>query len=204
VRDYLQPSFRACSSVVACSIALLLAFPVWGYDSPLSQSAIRDAYFLGSRLGGVSPDLLKRYAWSIGELHEGTCTSKAQIETPLLQIAEYSGSAPNYSSQAAVKDFYERRMVLRIFLDICYMRQAPQPNSVNIKFIQKKKEVFPSTDTREFYAEPINEYSDLPSNGERATIEFDPAKLDSSILTVQINTPNGQRVETEFDLSSIR
>jgi hypothetical protein len=204
LHNFLRQCFRACPRIVACALALLLAFPARGYDSALSPGAIRDAYFLGSRLGGVSSDLLKNYTWSIVELHERTCISKARIETPFLQVAEYSGSALNYSSQDAVKDFYERPMVLRIFLDICYMRQAPQPNSVNIRFIQKKKEIFPSADTREFYAEPINEYSNLPSNGERATIEFNPAKLDSSTLTVQINTPNGQRVETEFDLSSIR
>jgi hypothetical protein len=139
LHNFLRQCFRACPRIVACALALLLAFPARGYDSALSPGAIRDAYFLGSRLGGVSSDLLKNYTWSIVELHERTCISKARIETPFLQVAEYSGSALNYSSQDAVKDFYERPMVLRIFLDICYMRQAPQPNSVNIRFIQKKK-----------------------------------------------------------------
>jgi hypothetical protein len=204
LRNSPQLRLRACPGIVAFSLALLLAFPVWGYDSPVSQSAIRDAYFLGSRSGGVSPDFLKKYARPIGELHEGTCTSEVRIETPFLQIAQYSGSAPNYSSQDAVKEFYERPMVLQVFLYICYMRQAPPPNSVKIRFFQNKKEIYPGSETRDDYAEPINEYSYFPNNGERATFEFDSRKIDGSTLTIQINTPNEQRVETEFDLSRVR
>lgn len=204
MRDFLQLGLRAYPCGVACSLALLLAFPACGYDSPLSQNEIRDAYFLGSRLDGLSFGLLEKYARTISELHEGTCISDARIETPFLQIAEYARSVPNYTSQDAVKDFYERPMVLRIFLDICYMSQAPPPNSVKIKFLQNKKEIFPISDTRDGYAEPINEYSSLPNNGEKAALEFRPGRLDSSTLTIQIETPNGQRVETEFNLSSIR
>ena len=55
-----------------------LAFPVGAYDDiPYSTSAIRDAYFLGTREGGVTPEILAHYAHWIPELKEGTCTSQA-------------------------------------------------------------------------------------------------------------------------------
>ena len=84
------------------------------------------------------------------------------------------------------------------------MREAPPPNSIKIKFIQNKKEVLPVTDVRSAYAEPINEYGFLPPNGERAKLEFVPQSLNSSGLTVIIDTPDGQHARTEFDLQSLR
>jgi hypothetical protein len=178
--------------------------PGFAYDYPLTSGAIRDAYFLGTGQGGISSDLLKQYSRQVAELHQGNCTSEVRIETPFLQIAESVKSEPNYSAQDAVKDFSNRPMAVHIFLDICYMREAPPPNAVKIKFIQNRKEVVPDSDVRSAYAERFSETSFLPPNGERAKLEFDPKKLDSSTLTIRIDTPNGQHAETRFDLESIR
>jgi hypothetical protein len=192
------------SGLTALLLSFVLALPGFAYDYPLTPSAIRDAYFLGTRQAASSPDFLKQYSRRIAELHQGTCTSEVRIETPFLQIVEYVGSMPNYSSQNAVKEFYDHPMPLRIFLNICYMREAPPPNSIKTKFIQNKKEILPVTDLRSAYAEPLNEYGNLPPNGERAKLEFDAKKLDSSTLTILIDTPDGQHTETEFDLQSLR
>jgi hypothetical protein len=185
-------------------LSFVLASPAFAYDYPLTSSAIRDAYFLGTRQSASSPDFLKQYSRSVADLHQGTCTSEIRIETPFLQIVKYVGSMPNYSSQDAVKEFYDHPMPLRIFLNICYKREAPPPNSVKIKFIQNKKEILPATDVRLAYAEPAGEYGILPPNGEKAKLEFEAKKLDSSTLTILIDTPDGQHAESEFDLQSLR
>jgi len=114
------------------------------------------------------------------------------------------GSIANYSAQDAVKELSGRPTKLRVFLDICYMREAPPPNSVKLKFIQNKKEVLPATDVRSAFAERFSETSFLLPNGESAKLEFDPMTLDSSTLTILIDTPNGQYAETTFDLQSLR
>ncbi|HEU0048783.1 MAG TPA: hypothetical protein VFQ43_14415 [Nitrososphaera sp.] len=119
----------------ALFLGLILASPGFSFDFPLTDSSIREAYFLGTRQGGISPDVLKQYSHGIDELHQGNCISKARIETPFLQIAEYVGSIPNYSAQDAVKELSGRPTKLRVFLDICFMREAPPPNSVKLKFI---------------------------------------------------------------------
>jgi hypothetical protein len=196
--------FFNLSKLTALFLSVFLASPGLAYDYPLTSSAIRDAYFLATREGGVSADILKPYSRRIADLYQGNCTSEARIETPFLQIVESVGSMPNYSAQDAVKEFSDHPMLFRIFLDICYMREAPPPNSVKIKFLQSKKEIHPVSDARSSYAERLNEYSFLPANGERAKLEFDSEKLDSSTLTIIIDTPDGQRAETEFDLQSIR
>src|ERR1700738_2763610 len=103
-------------------LTTILASPGFAFDFPLTPNSIRDAYFLGTRQGSVSPDFRKQYFRGIDELHQGNCVSKVRIETPFLQIAEAVGSRPNYSSQDAVKEFSDRPMKFRIFLDVCYMR----------------------------------------------------------------------------------
>jgi hypothetical protein len=188
----------------AVLLSLTLALPAPAYDSYLSEQAIREAYFLGSREGGLPPPFLAQYSHWVRELHQGTCTTEIRLETPFLQVAEYLSKVPNYSSQDAVKGFYGRPMMLRIFLNICYLLEAPSPNSVKIKIIQNKKEIIPVSDTRLFYAEPLNEVSDLPANGERAEMEFDAQGIASSSLTVQIDTPDGQHATTDIDLQGVR
>jgi hypothetical protein len=111
---------------------------------------------------------------------------------------------PNYSSQDAIKDFYGKPMMLRFFLNICYRQEAPPPNSVKSEIIQNKKQIVPVFDTRLFYAEPLNEVSNLPANGERAELEFDAQGIESSSLTVQIDTSDGQHATTDIDLQSVR
>jgi hypothetical protein len=107
---------------LALLLALFLAIPLNAYDdTPTSENSIRDAYFLGTRQESLTPELLARYAHWIPELKDGTiCTSQARLETPFLQVADYASTAPNFSSQDAVKQFYGKQMFFRVYLDICY------------------------------------------------------------------------------------
>lgn len=185
-------------------LSVIIALPVCAYDYPLSSNAIRDAYFLAVRRGGLSRDLLAGYSHTIADLKQGTCASEVRVETPFLQVADYASKAVNYSSQDAVKDFYGKPMVFRMYLNICYAIKAPPPNSLRVKLFQDKKVLVPLSDKREPYAEPADEGSYLPPNGEKIELEFEPAELNSSTLTIQIDTPDGQHTKIGFDLQTIR
>lgn len=195
---------NAYPKLLALILSLGVALPAMPYDYPLTSSAIRDAYFLGRRQGGLTPLFLAPYSYFVSDLHEGRCTTEIRLETPFLQVVDYSGGVPNYSSQDALKDFYDKPMKFRVFLNICYMRGAPPPNSVKIKIIQNKKEIAPETDTRLAYAEPINELSVLPPNGEKVQLEFDAKNIDSSTFTIVMDTPNDQHVKVDLDLQTLR
>ena len=189
---------------LALLLALFLAFPVGAYDDiPHSASAIRDAYFLGTRQGGVTPETLARYAHWIPELKEGTCTSQARLETPFLQVADYSGKAANYSSQDAVKEFFGKEMVFRVYLDICYKPNAPL-NAIKIRVTQNKKEITPLSEESSPYIPRVTELTTLPPNGEQVRLEFKSSQIDSSTLTIRIDTPDKQHAEAEFDLQTLR
>lgn len=189
---------------IALLLVLCLAFPVSAYDDiPHSASAIRDAYFLGTRQGGLTPEILARYAHWIPELKEGTCTSQARLETPFLQVADYAGKAANYSSQDAVKEFYGKHMVFRVYLDICYKPNATL-NAIKIKVIQNKKEITPLSEESSPYIPRVTELTTLPPNGEQVHLEFRSSQIDSSTLIIRIDTPDEQHAEVNFDLQSLR
>jgi hypothetical protein len=189
---------------LAFLLGLFLALPVGAYDDiPHSASAIRDAYFLGTRHGGLTPEILAPYAHWIPELKEWTCTSQARLETPFLQVAEYAGKAVNYSSQDAVKEFYGKQMVFRVYLDVCYKPNAPL-NAIKIKVFQNKKEIVPLSTESNPYVPRVDEFATLPANGEQVRLEFKSNQIDSSTLHFRIDTPDEQHAEVDFDLQTLR
>jgi hypothetical protein len=189
---------------LAFLLGLFLVLPVGAYDDiPHSTIAIREAYFLGTRHGGLTPDILAPYAHWIPELKEGSCTSQARLETPFLQVAEYAGKAANYSSQDAVKEFYGKPMTFRVFLDICYKPNAPL-NTIKVKATQNKKEITPLATESNPYVPRVDELGTLPANGEQVRLEFKSNQIDSSTLHFRIDTPDEQHAEVDFDLQTLR
>ncbi len=87
---------RGCSVVAryCCADDVVIGRRPGAYDDiPHSASAIRDAYLLGTRHGGLTPEIIAPYAHWIPELKEGTCTSPARLETPFLQFSRVRGQS---------------------------------------------------------------------------------------------------------------
>jgi len=190
---------------LALLLVLFLAVPLNAYDdTPTSENSIRDAYFLGTRQGSLTPEFLARYAHWIPELKDGTiCTSQARLETPFLQVADYASTAPNFSSQDAVKQFYGKQMFFRVYLDICYKPNALL-NAIKVKVIQNKKEITPLSAESNPYVPRVDELATLPANGERVRLEFKFNQIDSSTLIILIDTPDKEHAEVNFDLQTLR
>jgi hypothetical protein len=185
-------------------LALFLTFPLSAYDDiSTSENAIRDAYFFGTRHGSLTPEFLARYARWIPELKEGTCTSQVRLETPFLQIADYASKASNFSSQDAVRQFYGKKMVFRVHLDICYKPNAP-PNAIKVKVFQNKKEIPPLSVESNPYVPRVSKLTTLAANGERVRLEFKSNQIDSSTLVIRIDTPDEQHAEVDLDLQTLR
>jgi hypothetical protein len=184
-------------------VSASLAWPAHSYDYPLSSEAIRSAYFLGKRQTSLGATFLAEYTHAIPELRAGAFVSEARIETPFFHVAEYASSKLEYHAQDAVTDFLGKPAVTRIFLGIYYKSDAP-PNSVKVKVLQNKKEIVPeSFESSPFYP-ATDEYTFIPSVGERIHLEFKPEKFDSSDLTILIDTPDGQHAKCQFDLQALR
>ncbi len=188
---------------LASALTLPLAFPAAPYDYPLTSSSIRDAYFLGTREGGLGTEFLSEYRHTIPGLRVAEFISFARIETPFVQVAVQSSRKLNYSAQDAVADFRDKPMAFRIHLEICYMPDAP-PDAVNIKLIQNRKEIVSDTEDRKAFYPPTDPYTRVPSIGEIVDMTVDAAKIDPSTLTIQIATPDGQIAQAKFDLLTLR
>ena len=188
---------------LALVLSLALALPAEAYDYPLSSNAIRDAYFLGRRQGGLGTEFLAEYRHSIPSLRVEEFISFARIETPFVQVAVQSGQKLNYSAQEAVQDFLGKSLPIRIHLEILYMPDAP-PDAVRIKLVQNRKEIVPASMERSAFYPPTDPYTRLPSIGETFDLEVDAVKLDGSTLAIYIETPDERNAIVEFDLQSLR
>src|SRR5271167_52056 len=184
-------------------LAFILTLPTSAYDFPLSPNALREAYFLGTRQPSLGATFLAEYAHRIQSLKAGAFTSEIRIETPFTQVAVYSSRTIGYSAQDAVKDFFGKPAEVLVYLDICYMTNAP-PNAVKIKVIQNRKKITPESEDRSAYYPATDEYTRMPSIGEQIQLRFNADKIDSSALIIRIDTPDGQHAETEFDLQRLR
>jgi hypothetical protein len=203
VRHCLQTTFNWGLRLAALSVGLTLVFPVWAYDVPLSESSIRDAYYLGTRATTLGPDFLREYAQSLPELKVGRFTSVIRLETPFSQVAAASAKKLGYSAQDAVKEFLGKPFAFRISMDICYKIDAPE-GAVKVKVFQNKKEILPESYDSSPYYPAANKYTRVSSIGEKVEMEFKPNKIESSTLLIVIETPDGQHAETAVDLRALR
>ena len=189
--------------LAAAGVGLLLAAPAFGYDSPLTSSAIRDAYFLANREGGLGDQFLANYRRTIPELHVAEFISVVRIETPFAQVALRTSRMLNYSAQDAVREFSGKPMLFRIHMEINYKPDAP-PEGLKIKLIQNGKEIVADKVERSPFYPPTDEYTRLPSIGEILDFEVKPDRIDGSTLTILVDTPDGQHAECAFEMQSIR
>jgi hypothetical protein len=196
--------FRSWPVIGAVLLAFALVVPAWAYDFPLSESAIRDAYFLGTRQTSLGLNFLADYTHEIPKLSLGNYRSFARLETPFTQVAILSSKKLNYSAQDAVKEFLGKPLVFRIQLEICYTLDAP-PDGLEVRIVQKKKDLLPDSFERALFFPASDKYAAPPPPiGETMDFEFRPDKIDSSTLSILIDTPDGQQAQLDLDLRSLR
>jgi hypothetical protein len=195
--------FNSWPAIGAALLAFSLAIPACAYDVPLTESSIRDAYFLGTRQTGLGQDFLAKYTHEVPSLSLGRYRSFARLETPFTQVAILSSKKLNYSAQDAVKEFVGKPLPFRIHLEICYMVDAP-PDGLQVRIVQNKKDLLPASSERSLFFPASDQYTSPPPIGETIQFEFSADKIDSSALTILIDTPDGQHAETVFDLWAVR
>src|SRR5215469_11029456 len=98
-------SLRSGFAIV--SAALLLALPVFPFQSPLSDEAVRDAYFLGQRNDESTADFFSSYLKTLPPPKAGPYISEVELYTPYSQLVEWSRiHSVGYSAQQATKDYH--------------------------------------------------------------------------------------------------
>ena len=100
----MSPYFRPCLAILTAS--LLLISPCFALTTPLSDEAIREAYFLGQRNDESTAGLLVSYLRTLPPPKSGAHISEVEVYTPYSQLVELSRlHSVGYSAQQAVADY---------------------------------------------------------------------------------------------------
>jgi hypothetical protein len=198
---------------------LLFAVPAFAFDYPLSETAIRDAFLTGN--GNRNSELFVKYIHNFSAPDSGPYVASVRLETPFEQVAQRGATASNYHAQEAEQEFLGKRMPFRVSVEIQFTPTYPefQNRESNgayslLQPIPDYQNDFQIDVSQDNTIAPLASHAYVASSNFSNTIwgiqgivleqEFDPQKIDSSDLTVEVHTPDGQDVATTFDLSQLR
>jgi hypothetical protein len=112
------PVLRSCAAILTASF--LLTAPTQAFQSPLSEEAVRDAYFRGQHNDGASMSFLADYFRVLDPPDKGPYIAEVEIYTPYVQVVEASRRrSMGYSAQQAEKDYRRRhdKLFVRVRID---------------------------------------------------------------------------------------
>ena len=112
------PVLRSCAAILTASF--LLTAPSQAFQSPLSEEAVRDAYFRGQHNDAASMSFLADYFRVLERPEKGPYIAEVEIYTPYAQVVEASRRrSMGYSAQQAEKDYRRRhdKLFVRVRID---------------------------------------------------------------------------------------
>jgi hypothetical protein len=224
---FLMPQFPRIFLAFLVSLCLSVS-SVSAFDTPLSDEAIREAYFLGQRHDGSLAAFLGKYIKQLPPPQTGPYISSVAFFTPFAQLVQISDHyIGNYSAQQAALDHRGQAEFVHIVVEIqltptygAYL--APVPNSRSSS--QEPLIPRPQDFWRDFQVRisdddhpltPSDFHGKANYNCGRygypcylagATLEFDlPADLFASgSATIDVTPPDGDPVSVDFDLARLR
>ena len=208
----------ACLLAVGLCVSVALAL-----DRPLSDEAVREAYFLGQRHDETTAQFLETYRRYFPIPESGPHVYAVEFFTPYAQAVEAASKrAGNYSAQQAKEDYLLRGDSVRVGVHIRYTSTygpgaAPSTSKTTeltgrrgefqVRLIQRGTAVEAKNVKHEGTWMSVG--GGKGGGGSRATgfivwQEYDASNLTSDEATVEIDTPDGQHVVASFDLSRLR
>jgi hypothetical protein len=206
--------------------AALLALPQQApaFEIPLSDIAVREAYFLGQRNDQKTADFLKLYTHSFPLPDKGPYVSEIHLLTPYAQVvANSSQHSAGYSAQQAAADYHGRGDTLLLQVRIEFTATYTYDDAVRtandiagelnrhlypedfwqaFRFtVSQNDQAFEPSEVR---ADPIYGSSspvDASSTlrGTVVSMEFDANQFESQPAQAEVVTPAGQHVAAKFD-----
>jgi len=217
----------SCLSAVF-TIFLLAPQHTAALETPLSDIAVREAYFLGQRNDQKTAEFLKLYTRSFPLPDNGPYISEIHLLTPYAQVvANSSRHSTGYSAQQAAADYHGRGDTLlvevRIEFTVTYTYEDAVRASTDAAGEQNRhldpedfwqafrfglSEGDQTFEARDRYADPV--YGRASPGDASATLrgavvrlEFDAGQFESQIAQVEVVTPAGQHVRAEFNLAKL-
>lgn len=221
-----MPPTRLPLSAIALASLLILAPSSSAFDSPLSDTAVREAYFLGQRRDDSLGKLLDKYVLYLQPPKTGPYIQSVSFLTPYVLTALYSSQQVSiYSAQQAQLDHLKTPEVVRVTVQILltesyaaysavptgsgshspkgvFVRPSDFWSDFRLRTFQKDQMVIPTTAK----GEPQFQCNDAGCvlSGATLTFEYPASAFTENTATIQIDPPEGDPVVVDFDLTSFR
>ena len=215
---------------LACILAVLLAipFPSFAFDTPLSDTAVRQAYFMGQRHDESLAHFLDSYTKHLPQPKTGPNITSVSLLTPYALLTEFASWQPyGYSAQQAEID--HRRLVETVKIVVVIrltdsysgvMRNPAVHTTGNpADYLPRPTDFWRDFQIQVFNAdlkEPMKyfAYTGEPDYicgdgwctliGATVQLEFLADSFAADRATVLIDPPESDQVSVSFDLSSLR
>lgn len=187
--------------------------PAVAYEFPLSSEAIREAYFLGKANPAKRAEFFEKYTHHMAMPKSGPHVAWIAIETPIACVVDRVARMPlNYHAQEAEQDFLGGPGCFRVRLEVDLAPTYPDPKAVTALptdfwqdfqvYLRQRGEISP----RSVHGQPIyNEDTLLGFTSATTRLDSDVKRIDPAApATIEVDTPDGQRVRTTFDLARLR
>ena len=185
------------------------------FDYPLSPEAIREAYFLVTASQDKRAEFFQKYKHYLPMPESGPYISLIDVKTPLgCLVDELATRGPNYHADDAEKDYLGKPGCFRVHVGINFTQDYPPPgfSKAALPDLWKKFKVHlkqrAEVEPQSIHGEPIY-YSDDSGVygviGANINVEYDLDKIDAGgVTTIDVDTPDGQVIETAFNLSQLK
>jgi hypothetical protein len=213
---------------LASLLAALLAipFPSSAFDTPLSDTAVREAYFLGQRRDETMSRFLEKYTLYFAPPKSGPHIASITMFTPYaLAVLESSRKTVGYSAQQAALDHAKHAESVKTILDILftdtYGAYIPRPvgsrRDATTGLMPRPYDFWKDFEVNFFYKD--DQLKPISSSGQPkltcddsgctligATLEFEflAENVPSDSITIQVIPPEGEQVVLDFDLATVR
>jgi len=220
----LRSPVHPIASVVAA--VLLLTPHSFAFDTPLSDQAVREAYFLGQRRDETMATLLNKYTKPLPPPKTGPYVTSITFLTPFALLVQHSSRQSNYSAQQAALDHRDQPEFVRIMVQIqltdsygAYIVRPTGPRSGSpTGFVPRPYDFWKDFDVqvssedrklRPFSSSGQPNFSCSEDGGcllVGATLWFDFYAEDfaSGSATIDVNPPEGDPLSLDFDLTHLR
>jgi len=221
-------SFRVCGFWVV--FALLFSSPVLqAYELPLSPAALHDAWTLGQRNDQATAEFLAPYSKEMtGGTQERPHIAQIDVLTPFAQVLDQSRQNPSHFSEQEATQAYRQRgdtviVRIRIMLPASYPQseRGPQspPASQGESAVLRPENFWQSfkfaikqhgkvLDARSVHNKPVYSSATKTSasmlDGQTVWLEYDAKAVASDEIAVEVTTPEGKTITTNFDLRKLR
>jgi len=205
--------------IAILAAALLTTSVTFAFEAPLSDEALREAYFLGQRRDDTTAKFLETYRRYFQAPSSGPHVFVVELFTPYAQAVQVSSHSIGSAQQARL-DYRARGDSLRVGVYVRYTstygpgspyssEKVPGQTGTWKDFQVRLAVNGDTRGARSVKYEGTRMGTGGKSGGSRPTgfiiwQEYDASNPTSTDASVEVDTPDGQHIVASFDLSRLR